>query len=70
MLVLNLLSKPQGISHNHSDLVRQGRRQGLFKGDFDPDLAALTFTALHDTVLQHWELNMHYFDRSSLRSDL
>jgi hypothetical protein len=45
-----------------SDIVRQGIRQGLFKKEFDPDLAALTFMALHDGVLHHWVLNRYHLD--------
>lgn len=45
-----------------TEIVRQGMRQGLFKREFDPDLAALTFMALHDGVLHHWALNKHRID--------
>ena len=47
-----------------SEIVRQGIRQGLFKKEFDPDVAALTFMALHDGVLHHWVLNRHHLDGS------
>jgi len=43
-------------------LIRQGIRQGLFKKDLDPDLAALSFMALHDGVLHQWVLNHDYID--------
>ncbi|MFH1116502.1 MAG: TetR/AcrR family transcriptional regulator [Pseudomonadota bacterium] len=45
-----------------TDIVRQGIRQGLFKKDFDPEMAALTFMALHDGVLHHWVLNKYRLD--------
>ena len=40
-----------------SELISQGIRQGLIKKEFDPDLAALTFMAIHDGVLHQWVLN-------------
>ena len=45
-----------------SEIIRQGIRQGLFKKDLDPDVAALTFMALHDGVLHQWVLNRHHLD--------
>ena len=45
-----------------SELVRQGIRQGLFKKEFDPETAALTFMALHDGVLHQWVLNRYHLD--------
>ncbi|MBW1734247.1 MAG: TetR/AcrR family transcriptional regulator [Deltaproteobacteria bacterium] len=45
-----------------SDLIRHGRLQGLFKRDLDPDLAALTFMAIHDGVLHQWVLNRDLVD--------
>ena len=43
-------------------LIRQVIRQGLFKKNLDPDLAALSFMALHDGVLHQWVLNHDYID--------
>ena len=45
-----------------SQLIQQGIRQGLFRKDLDPDLAALSFMALHDGVLHQWVLNRNYID--------
>lgn len=45
-----------------SEIVRQGIRQGLFKKELDPDVAALTFMALHDGVLHQWVLNRNSLD--------
>ena len=45
-----------------ADLVRQGASQGLFKRELDPELAALTFMALHDGVLHQWTLNKDQVD--------
>lgn len=45
-----------------ADLIRQGVRQGLFKRELDPDIAALTFMALHDGVLHQWTLNKDQVD--------
>jgi AcrR family transcriptional regulator len=40
-----------------SGIIRQGINQGLIDKDTDPDMAALTFMALHDGVLHQWVLN-------------
>jgi AcrR family transcriptional regulator len=45
-----------------SQLIRQGIRQGLFNNELDPDLAALSFMALHDGVLHQWVLNRTRID--------
>jgi len=45
-----------------SQLIRQGIHQGLLNKDLDPDLAALTFMALHDGVLHQWVLNRYHID--------
>jgi AcrR family transcriptional regulator len=45
-----------------SQLIRQGVHQGLFKKEIDPDLAALSFMALHDGVLHQWVLNRTFID--------
>jgi len=45
-----------------AQLIRLGIKQGLFKKDLDPDLAALTFMALHDGVLHQWVLNRNDID--------
>jgi AcrR family transcriptional regulator len=45
-----------------SEIIRQGIRQGLFKKNLDPEVAALTFMAMHDGVLHQWVLNRHQLD--------
>lgn len=45
-----------------SEIIGQGIRQGLFKKELDPDIAALTFMALHDGVLHQWVLNRYHVD--------
>ena len=45
-----------------SEIISQGIRQGLFKKNLDPDVAALTFMALHDGVLHQWVLNRYHLD--------
>jgi AcrR family transcriptional regulator len=45
-----------------SQLIRQGIRQGLFRKELDPELAALVFIGLHDGVLHQWVLNRNYID--------
>ena len=45
-----------------SQLIRQGINQGLLRKDLDPDLAALSFMALHDGVLHQWVLNRSHID--------
>lgn len=49
-----------------SGILRQGQKQRLFKKRVDPDLAALTFMALHDGVLHQWMLNRQYIDGEAL----
>jgi AcrR family transcriptional regulator len=45
-----------------SVLIKQGIREGVFKKELNPDLAALTFMALHDGTLHQWVLNRQYID--------
>jgi AcrR family transcriptional regulator len=45
-----------------SELIGQGIRQGLFKKELDPRVAALAFMALHDGVLHQWALNRNQLD--------
>lgn len=45
-----------------SGLIRQGISQGLIDKELNPDLAALTFMALHDGVLHQWVLNRNRID--------
>lgn len=45
-----------------SQLIRQGIKQGFLRKDLDPDLAALSFMALHDGVLHQWVLNRSHID--------
>ena len=45
-----------------SGIIRQGINQGLVDKKTDPDLAALTFMALHDGVLHQWVLNRNIID--------
>ena len=45
-----------------SSIIGQGIRQGLFRKELDPDVAALTFMALHDGVLHQWVLNRNHLD--------
>ncbi|MBI4962099.1 MAG: TetR/AcrR family transcriptional regulator [Desulfomonile tiedjei] len=45
-----------------SEVVRQGIRQGIFKKELDPEIAALTFIALHDGALHQWVLNRNSLD--------
>jgi len=45
-----------------SGIIRQGINQGLVDNTTDPDLAALTFMALHDGVLHQWILNKSLID--------
>jgi TetR/AcrR family transcriptional regulator, cholesterol catabolism regulator len=45
-----------------SSLIKQGIRQGVFKKELNPDLAALSFIALHDGTLHQWVLNRQYID--------
>jgi AcrR family transcriptional regulator len=43
-------------------IIRQGINQGLVDKELDPDLAAMTFMALHDGVLHQWVLNRNLVD--------
>jgi AcrR family transcriptional regulator len=43
-------------------LIREGIDQGLLKKEMDPDLAAITFIALHDGVLHQWIVNRDSID--------
>lgn len=45
-----------------SEIIRQGIRQGLVDKDTDPELAGLTFMALHDGLLHQWVLNRNVID--------
>jgi AcrR family transcriptional regulator len=45
-----------------SRLIRQGIEEGFIKKEIDPDLAALSFIALHDGALHHWVLNRKRMD--------
>jgi len=45
-----------------SGIIRQGVTQGLVEKTTDPDLAALTFMALHDGMLHQWILNKNVID--------
>jgi AcrR family transcriptional regulator len=45
-----------------SEPIGQGIRQGLFKKELDPHVAALAFMALHDGVLHQWALNRNQLD--------
>ncbi|MDD3653744.1 MAG: TetR/AcrR family transcriptional regulator [Desulfotomaculaceae bacterium] len=45
-----------------SGIIRQGIIQGVVDKKTDPDLAALTFMALHDGVLHQWVLNRGLID--------
>lgn len=45
-----------------SSLIQKGITQGLLKEDLDPDMAAMTFMAIHDGVLHHWVLNRYRMD--------
>lgn len=46
-----------------SQLIKQGVREGVFKKELNPDLAALAFMALHDGALnQWWRLNRQWVD--------
>jgi len=45
-----------------SGIIRQGIKQGVVDERTDPNLAALTFMALHDGVLHQWVLNRSLID--------
>ena len=47
-----------------SNLMREGISQGLLKEELDPDLAAITFIALHDGSLHQWIVNRNSIDSS------
>ena len=38
-------------------IIEQGQKEGDFKQDLDPELAALVFMSLHDGILHQWILN-------------
>ncbi|MBL7203641.1 MAG: TetR/AcrR family transcriptional regulator [Desulfobacteraceae bacterium] len=43
-------------------LIKQGIRQGIFRKNLDPEIAAYIFMALHDGVLHQWVLHRNYMD--------
>lgn len=43
-------------------LIRAGISQGLLNEELDPELAAITFIALHDGILHQWILNRDLID--------
>ena len=45
-----------------SGIISQGINQGVVDNKTDPDLAALTFMALHDGLLHQWVLNRNMID--------
>jgi TetR/AcrR family transcriptional regulator, cholesterol catabolism regulator len=45
-----------------SGIIRQGISQGVMDKKTDPDIAALTFMALHGGVLHQWVLNRNLID--------
>jgi hypothetical protein len=45
-----------------SGIIRQGISQGVVDRKTDPDLAALTFIALHGGMLHQWVLNRNLID--------
>lgn len=45
-----------------SRLISQGVQQRIVKKEIDPELAALTFMALHDGILLQWVLNRDSLD--------
>ncbi len=45
-----------------SDLISQGIRQSLFKEDLNPELAAMSYMAIHDGSLYQWVLNKDHVD--------
>jgi TetR/AcrR family transcriptional regulator, cholesterol catabolism regulator len=45
-----------------SGIIREGISQGVVDKKTDPDLAALTFMALHDGLLHQWVLNRNLID--------
>ena len=47
-----------------SNLMREGISQGLIKEELDPELAAITFIALHDGSLHQWTVNRNSIDSS------
>lgn len=49
-----------------SKVISDGQKQQLLKQELDPDLAALTFMALHDGILHQWVLHRQYIDGEKL----
>lgn len=45
-----------------SELIRYGKKEGVFKGEGDSNLAALVVMAFHDGVLLHWSMNRGKID--------
>jgi len=45
-----------------SRIIKQGQKEGYFKKDLDPDLAALAFISLHDGTLHQWFLNQNLLE--------
>ncbi len=43
-------------------LVKEGKRQKVFKKDLDPELVALSLLAFFDGVLLHWFINQNTVD--------
>jgi AcrR family transcriptional regulator len=43
-------------------LISQGIRQGVLKEDLDPELASLSYMAMHDGSLHQWVLNRDHID--------
>jgi AcrR family transcriptional regulator len=44
------------------DIIASGIKKGLISKNLDPDLAALTFMAVHHGVLHQWSLNRDQLD--------
>jgi hypothetical protein len=40
-----------------SDMIMQGKKEGVFKEDLDTNLSALTIMAFHHGVLFQWSMN-------------
>ncbi len=45
-----------------SDLISRGKREKIFKKEFDSDLAALAIIAFHSGILLHWYMNRDEID--------
>ncbi len=45
-----------------SRLIRQGKKEKIFKKEIDPDLAALIIIAFHDGILIRWFMNQNEID--------